>query len=292
MNIDITALFVCIDDFAQSYLLAERQQQITDGSKGKKRRQRAGMLSLGEMVLIEVLYHFSPFKDFKRFYQYGVCGELRGYFGDLPTYERFVILKKRLFMPMTVLLHCVLGEKTGLYFADSTPIKVCRNKRINRNKVFKDYAERGKSTMGWFYGLKLHVIFNQKGDIVAVKITPGNTDDRKALRTMLKGIKGKIYADKGYIGKQLFAELWLKGIHLITGIKKNMKNYLMPYIDKVLLRKRYIAETSFGVMKQDMNLEHTRHRNPINALLSILACLVAYQFKPSKPKIKTNLIMP
>lgn len=291
MKIDITALFVCIDDFAKAYLMCEKQSQIEENPDGKKRRNREGLLSLGEMLLIEVLYHFGHFKDFKRFYTYGICGELREYFGELPSYERFVVLKKRLFMPMTVLLHCVLGEKTGLYFADSTPIKVCRNKRIARNKVFKEYAERGKSSMGWFYGLKLHVIFNQKGDIVAVKITPGNTDDRKALRQMLKGIQGKIYADKGYIGKDIFAELWQKGIHLITGIRKNMKNYLMPFIDKVLLRKRYIAETSFGIMKQDMNLEHTRHRNPINALVSILACLVAYQFKPSKPKIKTNLIM-
>ena len=290
MNIDITALFVCINDFAEAYLLSERQRQIEHNSSKKKRRDREGLLSLGEMLFIEVLYHFGHFKDFKRFYKYGICGELREYFGELPSYERFVILKKRLFMPMTVLLHCVLGEKTGLYFADSTPIKVCHNKRINRNKVFKDYAERGKSTMGWFYGLKLHIIFNQKGDIVAVKITPGNTDDRKALRQMVKGIQGKIYADKGYIGKDIFSELWQKGIHLITGIRKNMKNYLMPFIDKVLLRKRYIAETSFGVMKQDMNLEHSRHRNPINAFISILACLVAYQFKTSKHKIKTNLI--
>ena len=160
MNIDITALFVCINDFAEAYLLSERQRQIEHNSSKKKRRDREGLLSLGEMLFIEVLYHFGHFKDFKRFYKYGICGELREYFGELPSYERFVILKKRLFMPMTVLLHCVLGEKTGLYFADSTPIKVCHNKRINRNKVFKDYAERGKSTMGWFYGLKLHIIFN------------------------------------------------------------------------------------------------------------------------------------
>lgn len=290
MNIDITALYVVLDDFAQAYEVSEKQQQIEGSGSKKKRRNRSGKLSLGEMLLIEVLYHFGYFKDFKRFYKYGVCGELREYFGELPSYERYVILKKRLFMPITILLHSVMGEKTGLYFADSTPIKVCHNKRINRNKVFKDYAERGKSTMGWFYGLKLHTVFNQKGEIVAVRITAGNVDDRKALRAMARNLKGKLYADKGYIGKQLFANLWEKGLHLITGIRKNMKNYLMPYIDKILLRKRYLVETSYGVMKQDMNLEHTKHRNPINALVSILACLVAYQFKPAKPKIKTNLV--
>lgn len=290
MQVDITALFVCLDDFAKAYELSQTPQQIADGDDQIRRRNRSGKLSLGEMLLIEVLYHFGHFKDFKRFYRYGVCGELRDYFNDLPSYERYIILKKRVFMPMTLLLHCLLGEKTGLYFADSTPLKVCHNKRINRHKVFDGYAKRGKSTMGWFYGLKLHTVFNHKGEIVAVTITPGNVDDRKALRTMIKQIKGSIYADKGYIGKKLFDDLWKQGIHLITGIKKNMKNYLMPFIDKVLLRKRYIVETAFGMMKQDMNIEHSRHRNPINALVSIMAALVAYQCKTNKPKIKTNLI--
>ena len=131
---------------------------------------------------------------------------------------------------------------------------------------------------------------NHKGQLMAVKITPGNVDDRVALKDIVKGLKGKCYADKGYIGKDIFNKLWEQGLHLVTGIRKNMKNYLMPFIDKVLLRKRFIIETIFGVMKTDLNLEHSRHRSPINAFVNILACLVAYTYKTNKPQIRAFLI--
>ena len=286
MRIDITALFVCLDDFAKLYEEACRAQGIS--AQGK--RQRSGYLSLSEMLLIEVLYHVSPFKDFKRFYKYGIEQEQRDCFGKLPCYERYVATKYKLFMPLTILLHCLFGEKTGLYFADSTPLKVCHNKRISNHKVFKGLAERGKSSMGWFYGFKIHMILNEKSQIVALQITPGNVDDRKSLRCMVKNLKGKCYADKGYISQNLFEHCWQQGLHLITGIRKNMKNYLMPLIDKILIRKRFIIETTFGILKTDMNIEHSRHRSPTNAFVSILAALVAYQLKSNKPKIKTNLI--
>ena len=137
---------------------------------------------------------------------------------------------------------------------------------------------------------KLHVVVNNKGHLMAVKITPGNTDDREPLGDMAKGLTGKCYADKGYIGKKVFKKLWDQGLHLVTGIRKNMKNHLMPFIDKVLLRKRFIIETIFGIMKTDFNLEHSRHRSPTNAFVSILACLVAYTYKTNKPKIRSFLI--
>lgn len=189
-----------------------------------------------------------------------------------------------------MLLHCLKGEETGIYFADSTTLKVCHNQRLNNHKVFEGLAARGKSTMGWFYGFKLHLVINHKGSIMTVKITPGNTDDRLALAEIVKALKGKCYADKGYIGKKIFAQLWQQGLHLITGIRKNMKNHLMPFFDKALLRKRFIIETIFGIMKTDFNLEHSRHRSPTNAFVNILACLVAYTYKKNKPQIKAFLI--
>ena len=288
MRIDITALFVCLDDFCYLYEEAQRERAL----ENTDHRQREGYLSLSEMLLIETLYHFSPFKDFKRFYIYGVCKEYRSYFKQLPSYQRFVAIKKKMFMPMSLLLHSLMGEKTGIYFADATSLKVCRSKRIANHKVFKGLAKRGKSTMGWFFGFKLHTIINHKGQIMAVQITPGNTDDRKALVAMVKGLRGKCFADKGYIGKNIFQALWKKGLHLITGIRRNMKNHLMPFIDKVLLRKRFIIETIFGVLKTDMNLEHSRHRSPTNAFLSIMAALVAYSYKTNKPQIKAFLLNP
>jgi transposase len=193
---------------------------------------------------------------------------------------------------MTILLPALFGDKTGLYFADATSLKVCRNKRIYSHKTFSGLAKRGKSTMGWFFGLKLHLIINSKAQIMAVRITPGNTNDAQALKNMIKGLRGKCYADKGYIGKKIFKECWEKGLHLITGIRRNMKNHLMPFIDKVLLRKRFIIETVFGVLKTDMNLEHSRHRSATNGIINIIAALVAYSYKLNKPKIKTNLIAP
>lgn len=286
MRIDITALFVCLDDFCTLYENAIRERALPPTGT----RHRTGYLSLSEQLFIEVLYHFSPFKDFKRFYHYGLCNEYRSCFSKLPSYQRIVVQKKNLLVPMTILLHALAGDETGLYFADSTTLKVCRNKRIHQHKTFKGLASRGKSTMGWFYGLKLHLVVNNKGQIMAVKITPGNTDDRAALRDIARNLKGKCYADKGYIGKKIFKELWEKGLQLITGIRRNMKNHLMPYFDKAMLRKRFIIETIFGVLKTEMNLEHSRHRAPTNAFVSIMAALIAYSYKTNKPKIKTNLI--
>ena len=288
MKIDITALFVCLDDFCKLYESCLKERALPQINQ----RLRTGYLTLSELMLIEVLYHFSPFKDFKRFYHYGVCGEYRTYFNKLPTYERFVALKKKLFVPMSLLLKALTGEKTGLYFADSTSLKVCRNKRIHNHRVFKGLAQRGKSTMGWFFGFKLHLIVNHKGHIMAIRITPGNTDDRKTLLKIVKDLKGKCFTDKGYIGKDIFQHLWKQGLHLVRGIRKNMKNYLMPLFNKIMLKKRFLIETIFGILKTDMNLQHSRHRSPINAFVNIMAALVAYSYKANKPKVKGILIDP
>lgn len=286
MNIDITALYACLDDFCKLYKSSQQNHLLPS----VKSRNRQGYLSLSEMLLIEILFHFSPYKNFKCYYLHGIMGPHRDKFGKLPSYQRFVALKKQLFMPLTVLLHSLSGEETGIYFADATSLKVCRNKRISRHKVFDGFAARGKTTMGWFFGLKLHIAINHKGQIMAVKITPGNTSDPSVLANLMQNLQGKCYADKAYIGKKLFAKLWKNGLHLVVGIRSNMKNYLMPFIDKMLLRKRYLIETVFGILKTDMNLEHSRHRSPINALINIMACLVAYCYKTNKPKMRAFLI--
>ena len=139
--------------------------------------------------------------------------------------------------------------------------------------------------MGWFFGFKLHIVINHKCEIMAIKITGGNVDDRKPLENMVRGLRGKLFADKGYIGKELFTKLWRGGLHLITGIRNTMKNYLMPWFDKMVLRKRFIIETLFDKLKSAMSLEHSRHRSPVNAFVHILSCLVAYCFSSNKPKL-------
>lgn len=282
MSITITALFVCLDDFAKTFEAWESKRLIPTTRK----RQRKGKLSLGEMLFIMVLFHLSPFKDFKHFWVHGIEQKYRDHFGDLPSYGRFVALMPRLFAPLAVLMHSLSGEETGIYVADSTKLAVCANPRISRNRTFKGLAARGHSTMGWFFGFKLHVLMNHRGELMAVKITPGNTDDRAPLPDMVAGLEGKLLADKGYISKKLFAELWDQGLHLITGIRRNMKNYLMPIGDKALLRKRFIVETLFDKLKSDMGLEHTRHRSPTNAFVHILSCLAAYMLGKNKVAMK------
>jgi hypothetical protein len=232
--------------------------------------------------------HLSPFKNFKVFYHYGIGQQYRACFGDIPHYDRFVSLMPRLFAPLMILLHSLSGEETGIYFVDSSKLAVCHNRRIHRHKVFDGLAERGKTSMGWFFGLTLHFVINHNGEIMALKITPGNTDDRAMVDDITRYLTGKAFADKGYIDKQLFKAFWRRGLHLITGIRRNMKNYLMPMADKIMLRKRFLIETVLDTLKSEMGLEHSRHRSPVNAMVHILSCLVAYAFRPGKPSISLN----
>lgn len=281
---DTVALFSCIDDFCKIYEEWEKEKLINTG----KIRNRQGKLDLSEKLFIVILYHFEKFKDFKHYYLYGIEHKHRDKFKELPCYDRFIQIMPSLIVPLSILLQMSTGEKTGIYFIDSSSLNVCRNKRISRNRVFKGLAKRGKTTMGWFFGFKLHMVINHKGEIMAVKITKGNVDDREPVDILTKNLKGSCYADKGYIGKKLHRKLYARGLRLVVGIRKNMVNYLMPMMDKILLRKRFLIETVFGVLKKSMNIEHTRHRSPKNFLVNILAGLVAYCFRKNKPSFKSR----
>lgn len=204
------------------------------------------------------------------------------------SYNRFVELSQGVLLPMSVFLKtCCLGLCTGISFVDSTPIRVCNNKRIKRNKVFKGIAEVGKSTIGWFYGFKLHLVINDKGEILNFAITQANVDDREPLRNegFLKAVFGKLFADKGYLSEKLTNILFVNDIHLITHIRNNMKNSLMSMNDKVMLRKRSVIETVNDELKNICQVEHSRHRSFTNFISNILAGLIAYSFLPKKPSI-------
>ena len=281
MAVDITALYCCLDDFCKMFAEWETHQLIPSPS----RRQRSGKLSRSEMLFIMVLFHLSPYKNFKTFYLLGIGVQHRACFRDLPHYDRFVSLMPRLFVPLMVLLHSLSGEETGIYFGDSSKLAVCHNRRINRHQVFDGLAARGKTSMGWFFGLKLHVVINHKGEIMAVKITSGNIADSSVLDEITRHLRGKIYADKGDISREVFRKLWQRGLHLITGIRRNMRNHLMLLDEKIMLRKRFVIETVFDILKCEMGLEHSRHRSPRNAIVHVLSCLVAYAYRPGKPSI-------
>ena len=179
----------------------------------------------------------------------------------------------RLFGPLMVLLHSLSGEQSGVFIADSTKLGVCQNRRINRHKVFDGLAARGKTSTGWFFGLKLHFVINHKGQVMALRITPGNIADSTVLDEITQHLTGKLYADKGYISREMFRRLWQRGLHLITGIRRNMRNHLMPLADKLMLRKRFVIETVLAILKCEMGLEHSRHRSPVNAMVHVLSCL-------------------
>src|SRR4029079_13750544 len=260
MAVDITALYCCLDDFCKVLADWEAHRLLPS----EQIRQSSGKLSLSEMLFIVVLFHLSPYKNFKVFYLYGIGGQYRACFGKLPHYDRFVSLMPRLFAPLMVLLHSLSGEETGIYFGDSSKLAVCHNRRINRHQVVDGLAARCKTSLGWFFGLKLPVVINHKGEIMAVKITSGNIADSTVLDEITRHLRGKIYADKGYISREVFRKLWQRGLHLITGIRRNMRNHLMLLDEKIMLRKRFVIETVFDILKCEMGLEHSRHRSPRN----------------------------
>jgi len=213
---------------------------------------------------------------------------LRSEFPDLVSYNRFVELMPSVLIPLCFYLYQQKGTATGISFIDSTSIAVCHNRRISRHKVFRSPAQRGKTSMGWFYGFKLHLVVSDKGDILACCLTPGNVDDRKPVPQLTKDLFGKLFADKGYISQQLFELLFQQGLELITTLRKNMKNRLLPLADKLLLRKRAIIETINDQLKNISQIEHSRHRSVTNFLVNLVAGLVAYTHQEKKPSLNIN----
>ena len=285
MKKDITELYVFIDDFVKSADKFLNNNAISR-DKINKTPTRQTTMQISEILTVEILYHKSPCKNFKYFYN----SYLQLYKDDLTlvTYERFVIIKKRITTYLMLLLNwlCAISDKTGLYFIDSTSLNVCHNKRINRNCVFKNLAKIGKNTKGWFFGFKLHIVINDKGEIQSACLTQGNVDDRKPVKNMVKSITGLLFRDKGYISASLFKDLYNKGLKCVTKTKKYMKNLPMDLTEKFLLKKRSIVETVFDYLKNKFEIEHSRHRSADNFLVHVLSTLVAYSLKNTKPKVK------
>ena len=276
------ALFCAVDDFCKVFIPLWNMTLIQHGII---KRVREPQLSISEMMTIIIHFHQSHYRDFKTYYIEYVCEHLGDEFPNLVSYNRFIELMPRTLLPLCCYLNSRKGESSGISFIDSTRIVLCGNKRISRNKVFKDIAKLGKSTMGWFFGFKLHLVVNDQGELLAFCLTPGNTDDRKPVPQMTKAIFGKLFGDKGYISQALFEQLLEAGIQLVTGIRKNMKNQLVPLIDKLLSRKRSIIETINDQLKNISQIEHTRHRSVTNCMINIVAGLIAYTHQEKKPAL-------
>jgi len=284
-------LFCAVDDFWMEFAPQWERLQVSSG----RERRRAGDMHESEIMSILIYFHQMRFRDFKTFYTRYVMRHLSSEFPKLVSYNRFVELMPRVLLPLCAYLHKCYGRCTGISFVDSTALAVCDNHRIKSHKVFSGLAARGKTSMGWFYGFKVHLLTNDLGELLGVAFSAGNVDDRVPLPALCRRLFGKLFGDKGYLSATLSALLLDQfGVQLITKLRKNMKNRLLPLMDKLLLRKRSIMETIIDQLKNISQIEHTRHRSPVNFLVNLIAGLIAYSLQPNKPSlgISRNALSP
>ena len=263
------------------------EQRLLESSL--KRRRRQGALCLSEVMTIIVGFHLSGYRTFKPYYLNDVLRYQRDYFPGLVSYNRFVELLQGSLVPLCCFLASRFGQCSGISFIDSTKISVCHNRRIGSHKVMAEFATRGKTSVDWFYGFKLHLVINDQGELLGVKITAGNVDDRDPVPELTRSLFGKLFGDRGYLSQPLFEQLWEQGVQLVTKVRKNMKNKLLPLFDKLLLRKRSIIETVNDQLKNISQIEHSRHRSPFNFFVNLIAGLVAYTFREKKPSLNIRL---
>ena len=266
-----------------------------DTTRTNSRRARASVSEHSRLLKVEVMtivicLHHSHYRTFKAYYTEHVCVAWRTEFPGLVSYSRFVELMPSVLVPLSASLESCRGVGTGISFVDSTPIAVCKNPRIHQHRVFAGLAQRGKNSVGWFFDFTLHLVVNHRGELLAWQLTAGNVDDRQPLPQMVTGLVGKVIGDKGYLSQPLLERLWQQGLHLITPIRKNMPNRLLPLTDKLLQRKRALLETSNDQLKNQTQIEHTRHRSPTNFLVNLVAGLIAYAIKSKNPPFALVLV--
>lgn len=277
-------LFCDVDDFCQSFLPIWNHHLLTSG---QKQRQRARSLTMSEVMTILIAFHQSHYRDFKAYYCEQVLKSWRSEFPGLVSYTRFVEYTPSALVPLIIFLRTrCLGRCTGISFVDSTSLDVCLNQRIHTHQVFAGLAARGKTSTGWFFGFKLHLVVNDQGEILQFCLSPGNVDDRKPVPRLAKTLFGKLFGDKGYVSNTLAQSLRaMFNVHLITKLRSNMKNQLITWTDRILLRRRAIIETVIDQLKNISQIEHSRHRSFSNFVVNVLCGLIAYCRRPTKPSL-------
>jgi len=284
----VLELFCHVDDFCRIFEPRWHQRCLASNTK---QRNRARELALSEIMTILILFHQSHYRTFKAFYTEHVCVDLRGQFPTLTSYTRFVEFFPSALVPLCVYLHTCLGACTGVSFVDSTKLAVCHNRRIQKHRVFRGLADRGKTSVDWFFGFKLHLVFNDQGELLTFTLTPGNVDDRAPVPAFAARLFGKLFGDKGYLSQPLLKHLKsVFGLELITPRRKNMKKVELPLLDMLRLGKRAIVETIIDQLKNISQIEHTRHRSPINFLVNLVCGLIAYGHQPKKPSLQLKAL--
>lgn len=234
------------------------------------------------------LYNASGYKNLKAFYLQEIVRRHGSDFRGLCRYKRFVQLQSRCVKPLFSYLLMKRGDFTGISFIDATALKVCHNLRIPSHKVFRGSAARDKNSTGWYYGFKLHLAVNERGEILGFYVTAANIDERETAEWITQNLTGKLIGDKGYISKTLFERLMRRGLKLITKLRRNVKNRFVEMEDKLLLRKRAIIETINDQLKNISSIEHSRHRSLWNFLGNVASGLIAYCWKEKKPSLNFN----
>ncbi len=281
----IIEIFCDIDDFYKDFSKNNSAHVLPNPNR---QRCRKSQMSASEIMCILVLFHMSHYRTFKDFYFDCVMTDFKIFFPGLLSYNRFIEVQSSVLLALMAYVLSKAGDKTNLYYLDSTTLKVCHNKRIYRNKVFKGIATRGKSSMGWFYGFKLHLVINHKGEIMAFCLTKGNIDDRMPVEKLTRNLQGLAAADKGYISKKLEEDLQKNNLKFITKVRKNMKKKMRTAFEKFFLAHRSIVETVIEQLKSICQIEHSRHRSPMNFLVNLVSSLAAYSLKPRKPSLKMS----
>ena len=276
-------LFCSVDDFCQQFEPLW-QKQLLGNSLSHRNRSRS--LCLSEIMTILIAFHQSSYRNFKAYYTEKVQLQWCSAFPGLVSYGRFVEWIPSTLLPLCAYLRSHFGTCSGISFLDSTSLKVCHNRRIRQHKVFKNLAARGKTSVDWFFGFKLHLVVNDQGELLNFTLTPGDTDDRTPVPKLLQRLVGKVFADKGYVSQKLAQQLLqTTGVQLITKLRRNMKQRLMVLSDRLMLRKRAIVETVIDQLKNISQIEHSRHRSPVNCLVNVVCGLIAYCHQPKKPSI-------
>ena len=275
-------LFCHVDDFWQRFRPHWEREMLQSGFR---QRQRPGQLPVSEVMTIMIHFHQSRYRHFKACYAQYVQERLHREFPRLVSYERFVALMPQALVPLCAYLASHYGPGTGVSFIDSTTIAVCRNRRIASHRVFADMAQRGKTSMGWFFGFKLHLVVNDRGELLACQLTLGNVDDRTPVPQLTQGLLGRLFGDRGYISQKLRSQLLTRGLQLITKLKRNMKPSPLPPEDRFLLRRRAIIKSVNDQLKNISQIGHTRHRSPANFLVNLVSGLIAYCHQPKKPSL-------
>jgi len=282
----------CNDEWTILYHIFDQVDNLIKAMNANLKRKLVGSLkpkggrppklSLQAILTFGVFRFAVGNKDIKHYHRY-LLSHFPNELGEIPSYGNFNGLMNRT-LPYVVfllqwLMYCNRSDESGLYFLDSSPLKVCENKRIFDHKVSDGLAKRGKTSMGWFFGFKLHAVCDSLGRLVSLLITPGNTDDRRFALKLLKDLKGLCIADAGYVSKNLMKTLYDQGLLLLTDVRNSMKR-LMSKTEHQLLKMRQRIEGVFACLKYRLKAEASFARSPLGYLSRILYACLAFVLTP------------